>query len=473
LIRKNSCIHVFTEYNPSIIQKIKSFPQRYWNGNHWIIPSIYEERLNRCFSISVLPKYTSFYSPRSTEEIKHLFKHLFDYQKAAVIKYLSNSSPLSNNSIIINFDIGAGKTITSIQCAICSRYNPPYLVITKASLIGEFREQLKIHTPTYEKDFHIISYEYYRNHTDKYRNYELVILDEVTKFKSYKSKIYKQLLLLNCKSKIFLTGLLLENNLQELYAILSIFNKNIFYNFYDFKQRYLITRKNAFGGFEVVGYKNISNLVSILDEIRVTASPKLKHLTVRNRIYELNKYAKLYNKLLDEYTRSKSFGASAFGASVQLKELAISPYLLNPKFKYGGKIDELIGVIKECGKKKIIIFCCYKKIQELLKKILSNYDVQYISSSNKHTLHTNSQIIVSTDCLAYGKNLQSYDVIINLDIPWNPAIIKQRIGRINRIGQNNNPIVINLIMKGTIDEKIMKIVKKKVESIKFINVIDI
>ena len=80
------------------------------------------------------------------------------------------------------------------------------------------------------------------------------------------------------------------------------------------------------------------------------------------------------------------------------------------------------------------------------------------------------RVFLSTDAGSTGLNLQSASLIINLDLPWNPAVLEQRIGRIYRYGQKDNVQVINLVSKGTIEESM--IVKLKFKQNMFSGVLD-
>src|SRR4030042_6884127 len=71
------------------------------------------------------------------------------------------------------------------------------------------------------------------------------------------------------------------------------------------------------------------------------------------------------------------------------------------------------------------------------------------------------RIFLSTDAGGVGLNLQAASLLINLDIPWNPAVIEQRIGRIYRIGQKRNDSIINMVSTGTIEHKMLGVLSFK------------
>ena len=71
------------------------------------------------------------------------------------------------------------------------------------------------------------------------------------------------------------------------------------------------------------------------------------------------------------------------------------------------------------------------------------------------------KVFLSTDAGGVGLNLQSGSVVINMDIPWNPAVLEQRIGRVHRLGQHKNVRAINFITKSSIEERILELLKFK------------
>jgi superfamily II DNA/RNA helicase len=70
-------------------------------------------------------------------------------------------------------------------------------------------------------------------------------------------------------------------------------------------------------------------------------------------------------------------------------------------------------------------------------------------------------VFLSTDAGGVGLNLQCASLIVNMDIPWNPAVLEQRIGRIHRHGQKNTVTVINLVSRGSIEERLLDVLKFK------------
>src|SRR6202007_530012 len=71
------------------------------------------------------------------------------------------------------------------------------------------------------------------------------------------------------------------------------------------------------------------------------------------------------------------------------------------------------------------------------------------------------RIFLSTDAGGTGLNLQHASVVINMDLPWNPAVLEQRIGRVHRLGQSKAVRVVNFIAQNTIEEGMLSVLKFK------------
>ena len=116
---------------------------------------------------------------------------------------------------------------------------------------------------------------------------------------------------------------------------------------------------------------------------------------------------------------------------------------------------------------KVVIFSQWERMTRLVAQELERSGVEYtylhgsIPAAERQqrveTFQTDPsvRVFLSTDAGATGLNLQAANVIINLDLPWNPAVLEQRIGRIHRMGQQQGVEVINLIAAGTIEEDML------------------
>ena len=142
----------------------------------------------------------------------------------------------------------------------------------------------------------------------------------------------------------------------------------------------------------------------------------------------------------------------------------------NELSKVDSKFDELLKVIRQYQEgdtqKKILVFSFYKKTISYLEKRLKENGLNVLSISGdiatqdraeifEQFQHGSPSILLSTEVAAEGLDFQFVSCLINYDLPWNPAKVEQRIGRIDRIGQKNSKILIfNFVYKGSIEERV-------------------
>jgi superfamily II DNA/RNA helicase len=78
-----------------------------------------------------------------------------------------------------------------------------------------------------------------------------------------------------------------------------------------------------------------------------------------------------------------------------------------------------------------------------------------------HDFELNNDVLLSTESAGEGRNLQFCHAMVNFDLPWNPMLIEQRLGRIHRIGQAQDVMLTNLCLLGTIEEHVLEILHNK------------
>ena len=143
------------------------------------------------------------------------------------------------------------------------------------------------------------------------------------------------------------------------------------------------------------------------------------------------------------------------------------------------KIDVLLEFLNKMFKKdpdsKVLIFTEFLKTQDSIELSLkeSGFDVEVyrggMSTKDKNEIierFQKGQILISTEAGSEGRNLQFANIVVNYDLPWNPMKIEQRIGRVHRLGQKKEVLIINLIARQTIEDHLMKILDKKLDLFK-------
>ena len=141
--------------------------------------------------------------------------------------------------------------------------------------------------------------------------------------------------------------------------------------------------------------------------------------------------------------------------------------------EYPSKLNGLLNIIDQLRKRnpkewRLVIFTTRKETQKLIASVLDNKEISYglirggAPDANLKTVraYTDSpptiNVIVSTDAGSEGVNLQAGNVIVNYDLPWNPMIVEQRIGRVQRLASHHASVIIfNLAVNGSPEEKIV------------------
>lgn len=137
--------------------------------------------------------------------------------------------------------------------------------------------------------------------------------------------------------------------------------------------------------------------------------------------------------------------------------------------------EELYKLFQEDRHAKVLIFTQFRETQEMLRSVLEGsgwtvnlfhgqLDVQSKDESiNRFRAGVGPQILISTEAGGEGRNLQFCHLLVNYDLPWNPMKIEQRIGRVDRIGQDHPVSVFNLYVEGTIEERVLDVLEHRIK----------
>lgn len=138
--------------------------------------------------------------------------------------------------------------------------------------------------------------------------------------------------------------------------------------------------------------------------------------------------------------------------------------------------DELAALLDglfEQPETKVVVFSQWTRMHEVLIRRLAARGIGYVSfhggvpAEKRPALLERFQndpscrVFLSTDAGATGLNLQHASTLVNLDLPWNPAVLEQRAGRIHRMGQKRAVRIINFVAKGSIEEGILSVLAFK------------
>lgn len=153
-----------------------------------------------------------------------------------------------------------------------------------------------------------------------------------------------------------------------------------------------------------------------------------------------------------------------------MRMAADSTFILDQKTRHDTKIEEacqIVSDIIESGDEKVVFFSQWERMQRIMAQELAQHGIEskVLNGSvpsekrgkliNEFMTDPDCRVFLSTDAGSTGLNLQAASIIINLDLPWNPAVLEQRIARVYRLGQQRSVSVINMVSKNTIEERML------------------
>lgn len=307
----------------------------------------------------------------------------------------------------------------------------------------------------------------------------MVIFDEIHKAKNAESQQGKAIHHLKSPYKMALTGTPLMNKPIDLYNILKWLDEEG-RSFYAFRNRYCVM--GGFGGYEIIGYKNLKELQTRLDRVMLRRKknevldlpPKIRS----SEYVELKgKQRQIYNDVMrgvrENITEIK-LSPNPLAQLTRLRQATAHANILNASINESAKFDRMKEIIEELTEsgKKAIVFSNWTEVTDRAVKELEQYNPAVITGKTadrqseiyRFQNDENCQVIVGTiSAMGTGLTLTAASTVIFLDKPWNPANTEQAEDRAHRIGTEGTVNVISLIAKDTIDENIERILYEKGE----------
>jgi SNF2 family DNA or RNA helicase len=430
---------------------------------------------------------------------------LYTYQKEGVIGIIRAGR------VLLADDMGLGKTIEAIAAVeIFSRYFDvnKVLIICPTSLkyqwkneIGKFSGRnaciveglIHIRKSLYKQnDFYkIISYGVVRSDIDLINEWEadLVIVDEAQRIKNWKTQTAKYVKRITSGFTIVMTGTPLENRIEELHSIVEYIDRYKLGPLFRFLDNHQVLDETG----KLTGYKNLRSINKTLDDILIRRTKREimdqlpgridKNFFVemtKEQLTDHNSYYDIVARLVSKWIRlgflSEEERQKLLICLNCMRMVSDSTYILNQETNFGTKIVEIKELIKEITEdqeNKVVIFSQWKRMFELLIKELDKLGMQYVYLSgdipaqqrkiiiDRFQSDYQLKIFLSTDAGGVGVNLQRANVLINIDLPWNPAVLEQRIGRIYRLGQKKHINVFNFVSAGSIEHRILHLLDFK------------
>jgi superfamily II DNA or RNA helicase len=403
---------------------------------------------------------------------------------------------------ILADDMGLGKTIQGIGVAELLAQNAGIrrvLVICPASLKSQWRSEINRfcgrssqivlgsgpeRVAQYHGDsfFTLCNYEQVlRDHaTIEAIGWDLIVLDEGQRIKNWESKTSQLIKSLNSPFALVLSGTPLENRLEELYTVVSFIDDHRLGPAYRFFHRHRVVDDRG----RVEGYRNLDQLRENLRPILLRRTRGQVMQDLPERTTEIVRIAPTEEQLYmsEEYVKQAAqIAAKRFLTEMDL--LRLQKYLLMARMScdstflvnkeqpgYSSKLERLAELLERFAAdetQKLVLFSEWTTMLGLIEPILQKNGIDFVRLDGKvpqkkrqqivHRFQTDPQCraIIMSNAGSTGLNLQAATTVINVDLPWNPAVLEQRIARAHRMGQKNPVHVYLLVTEGTIEERLL------------------
>ncbi|MEA2788689.1 MAG: hypothetical protein QOG73_1095, partial [Acetobacteraceae bacterium] len=442
---------------------------------------------------------------------------LADLLKAPLYPYQAEGALFAVRAgrALIADDMGLGKTIQAIAATeILARHFgvAKVLVICPTSLKYQWQSEISRFTGRTGGDAPRViaggraqrQKEYAANDFCKITNYEklrpdldliaawapdLVIVDEAQRVKNWNTIAARTLKRIDSPYAIVLTGTPLENKLEELISIVQFVDQHRLGPTWKLLHEHQVKDDSG----RVTGYTGLEKIGQTLAPVMIRRRKsevllQLPSRTDQNLLVPMTEMQMKFHeenaetvvRIVARWRRMKFLSeADQRRLTCALQNMRMScnsTYLLDLESDHGVKADELGSLLDGLfvdPEAKVVVFSQWRRMHDILIRRLEARDIGYVSfhggvPSEKRMalveLFRNDpacRVFLSTDAGSTGLNLQHASTLVNMDLPWNPAVLEQRIARIHRMGQTRPIQVINFVSKGTIEEGMLSVLAFK------------
>ncbi len=466
-----------------------------------------EVRADKQFK-AISDKIRAFSGIKPSDEPPGFQGRLRGYQKEA-LGWFQFLRELGLGGILAD-DMGLGKTVQVLACLQQQKVNggkTPSLIVVPTSLVFNWQAEAAKFTPelriaTYlgpgrhgtldeciKADIVLTTYGIMRRDISQIRmvEFDYAVLDESQAIKNPESVTSRAVRLINAKHKLCLTGTPLENHIGELWSQMEFLNPGMLGSKDRYMRRY--AKPLTQGDRDVLSILRQMVKPFILRRAKEEVASELpeKQETIV-RCTMTPEQETLYARLRDHYraTIMKTVADKGIKRSkikvleglLRLRQAANHPALIGMDDIDSGKFLQLIELIEEtvAGGHKALVFSQFTRMLGLIKRRLQEKGLtfEYLDgrtpqarrSERVANFQQNPDIqlfLISLRAGGLGLNLTAADYVFIVDPWWNPAVELQAVDRTHRIGQTRKVVIYRLISRDSVEEKVLKLQKKKQE----------
>lgn len=423
--------------------------------------------------------------------------------------------------VLLADEVGLGKTIEAgmvLKEYLLRGMAESALVLVPASLVGQWREELSTkfgiscassHDVLLREDperfwgeqriiasLALARRAEHARHL-RARSFDIVIVDEAHHLRDRSSQGYKLVDALKKRFLLLLSATPVQNDLKELYNVLTLLKPGIFNTFKEFRSAHMVSGKPR----QPADPGRLRDLMrsAMIRNTRARVALRLpRRQAATLRVDPAPAEADAYRDLADRARNLAAAGGtarkrlalhhllSAAGSSPAAAAGAIERFAASQvdpddwlsladrwaALGAGAKEAALLDLLRRNPDEKKLVFVRYRRTLDHLAELLAGQDIGFarfdggLSGPDKDaaiaTFRDRVPVLLSTESGGEGRNIQFCNTLINFDVPWNPMAIEQRIGRIDRIGQQRDVYVFNLVTRGSVEEAVLRLLDEKI-----------
>ena len=421
--------------------------------------------------------------------------------------------------VLLADEVGLGKTIEAGM--ILKEYTlrgmvRRVLILTPASLVEQWREEMETKfgiefITSYDSLLHRDAAEFWARpriiasiaaarrdpHFDllSRQQFDLVIVDEAHHLKSRASKNFQVVDGLNKRFLLLLSATPVQNNLIEIYNLLTLLKPGIFKTEREFRSIYMTPGKPRVPAnrdklqslMRDAMIRNTRALVDVRLPARHAVTVKVDPSPEEQECYEtLNRLLRsLPPDWVTQHHLALHHVLESAGSSPRAVRTSLGRFIKSDPpgtwrdlldrysvLERGAKTETLLLLLERNPSEKKAVFVRFTETLRLVSDVCRSRGIPFavfeggMSGSEKdaaiESFRDDVPLLLSTGSGGEGRNVQFCNTMINFDLPWNPQLIEQRIGRFHRIGQKREVFVFNLVMRNTVEEHILRILDEKI-----------
>ena len=319
-------------------------------------------------------------------------------------------------------------------------------------------------------------------------HWDMIILDEAQRIKNWEAKTSRIIKGLRSRFALVLTGTPLENRLDDLYSVVEFIDPRRLGPAYRFINRHRVATDTG----RVTGFKNLGHLREQLKPVLLRRTRHSIALDLPPRSTELvripptEEQVKMHGahlSIVHQITSKKFLTQMDLlrlqKALLMARMTANSTVLVDKQAPgFSSKLErlaELLENLQQEPDRKILIFSEWTTMLNQIVPILKRLKLEHVRLDgavpqkkrqmlvNEFQKNPACRVFLTTNAGSTGLNLQAADTVINVDLPWNPALLEQRIARAHRMGQKRPVQVYLLVTEETIEEGLLLTLSAKHE----------